>query len=96
MDRNLPRLFFRQFLILFIQAIGFVLIMTVLVIYSVMRGIWEQSDVVADEWMRHLIAYRMDSRFERPLYLIVRVAVLIMMIVWLVAFSQLLEWILGV
>jgi hypothetical protein len=94
MDHNLPVVFVRQFLTLFVRGVGFVVIMTVVALAAVLRGVWEQSDFVARAWITQLAFSRMDSRFEGSMYWAIRFTACMVMLVCLLLFSRILMWIL--
>ena len=93
MGRNLPVLFVRQFLVLFMRGVGFVVIMTVVALSAVLRGVWEQSDFVARAWITQLVFSRMDSRFEGSMYWAIRATACVVMLGCLLLFSRMLFWI---
>lgn len=107
MGRDLPvllvkwvALFVRQFLVLLVQGIGFVSIMLITTLFAVGRGIWEQSLHVATGWMGHIDRYRMDSRFENPMFWCIRFVSIFLMSICFIVLSHVLEllvkWILHV
>jgi len=92
MARNLPLLLVRNFIPLLIRAIGFIVIMMITAIFAVLRGVWEQSDFIANSWLVQVAHLRLDSRFDSGMYWAVRITVVFLLLVIVEIVARLIWW----
>jgi hypothetical protein len=98
MGRNLSLLFITfvtQFLKVLAFGIGFTAIMLPESVYSVGSYIWEQSNNVADKFIQNVGEFRMDSRFNTPMFAVIRLIWVILMVISTLFLSKIVLWIFG-
>jgi hypothetical protein len=82
----------RQFISRVIRVMGFAVIMFAISIFAVFRGLWTQSDFVANAWRIQLAFGSWDGHGYGPMYWTIRIIALLLMLVCLIVMAQGLAW----
>lgn len=93
MVRNISILFLRQFIPLLIQGIVYSAVSVFSPLWEAIKGLWGQSHLIAVGWMKFISRSKMDSRFEKAMYLAIRYISFLLMVICIKFIMDGLTWI---